>query len=113
MRSRILDGLGVTAARVQKGVAILRQQFDDVERRLASSSSGYLVGDGFTAADMSFACMAAPILLVQARCASLCAVAVVLLRCRALCCAYVCVGSWAPCVAIHCSPSADLSSVKP
>jgi glutathione S-transferase len=41
----------------------LRLAFDEIGRRLAASSGPYLVGDRFTAADLTFAALAAPALL--------------------------------------------------
>jgi glutathione S-transferase len=41
----------------------LRLAFDEIGRRLAVSSGPYLVGDRFTAADLTFAALAAPALL--------------------------------------------------
>ena len=41
----------------------LRASFGEVGRRLAASSGRYLVGDRFTAADLTFAALAAPALL--------------------------------------------------
>lgn len=62
VRGQIMRGLGVTPERTEKSMAFIRQEFDAVEKRLADGRS-YLLHDRFTAADLAFACMAAPVLL--------------------------------------------------
>jgi glutathione S-transferase len=54
--------LGIGAAAVEQGLRVIAASFDEVAARLADGRR-YLCGERFTAADLSFACMAAPILL--------------------------------------------------
>lgn len=54
--------LSVTGENVAAGLAVIEQQFDFVSTQL-SDGRRYLCGDQFTAADLTFACMAAPVLL--------------------------------------------------
>jgi len=61
--SRFLDArLGVTAEAVVAGCGTIIRVFDEVAARLADGRP-YLLGEHYTAADLSFACMAAPVLL--------------------------------------------------
>ncbi len=62
MRHYLNSYLKVTPRRVEAGLKIIAAIFDEVGERLADGRA-FLVGDTFTAADLSFACMAAPILL--------------------------------------------------
>lgn len=54
--------LQTTRENVEAGLRIISEIFDDVGARLADGRP-YLMGQDFTAADLTFACMAAPILL--------------------------------------------------
>lgn len=54
--------LGISTASVEAGLKIIESGFDDVAERLADGRP-FLCGARFTAADLSFACMAAPVLL--------------------------------------------------
>ncbi len=54
--------LAITPANVQAGRPVIEAAFDRVARQLADGRA-YLTGERFTAADLSFACMAAPVLL--------------------------------------------------
>lgn len=47
---------------VERSMSVVREAFADVSRRLEDRRR-YLVGDRFTAADLTFACMASPVLL--------------------------------------------------
>lgn len=58
----IKRGLGVTAARAEKSIGRVREALSLVEDRLGTGA--YLVGDRFTAADLTFASLLAPLLLV-------------------------------------------------
>lgn len=62
MRRYLSRHLAVTRDNVAAGVALIAQCFDSVADRL-SDGRPFLCGDRFTAADISFAAMAAPILL--------------------------------------------------
>lgn len=62
MRTYLNRHLAITAEQVQRGLPVIAACFDEVARRLQDGRS-YLCGERFTAADLSFACMAAPILL--------------------------------------------------
>lgn len=53
--------LRISPERITADLAGVRATFDDVAARLQGAR--YLVGDRFTAADLTFACMAAPMLL--------------------------------------------------
>lgn len=60
---RALRGaLGVDEARVARSVERVRTEMDAISERLADDRP-YLLGDRFTAADLAFACMAAPMLV--------------------------------------------------
>lgn len=60
---RYLDSLlKITAQNVEAGLTVISTIFDEVGDRLADGRP-YLLGDAFTAADLTFASMAAPILL--------------------------------------------------
>ena len=54
--------LQATAAQVEAGLLVIQSIFDEVAASLGDGRP-YLFGDAFTAADLSFACLAAPILL--------------------------------------------------
>jgi glutathione S-transferase len=54
--------LKVSRENVEAGLSIIASSFDEVARRMGDGRR-YLCGNQFTAADLSFACMAAPILL--------------------------------------------------
>jgi len=56
--------LKVTEENVKSGLDKMRKVFDQVNERLKDNRP-YLLGDSFTAADLSFACMAAPLILPQ------------------------------------------------
>jgi glutathione S-transferase len=56
--------LGVTAERAERATQRVRTEIERVEARLAGRR--YLVGDTFTAADLTFAALLAPVLLVTA-----------------------------------------------
>lgn len=58
----IRRGLGVTEARSQRALERVRAQVAQVEERLEGRR--YLVGDSFTAADLTFAALMAPVLLI-------------------------------------------------
>jgi glutathione S-transferase len=61
--SRFLDArLGITAEAVAAGCCTISTIFDETAARLVDGRP-YLLGDAFTAADLTFACMAAPVLL--------------------------------------------------
>jgi glutathione S-transferase len=59
----IQRSLGVTAERLERSMARVRAQITMAEERLARSP--YLAGDTFTAADLTFASLMAPVLLVS------------------------------------------------
>lgn len=54
--------LGISRDNVEAGLVTIAAIFDEVAARLGDGRA-FLCGDRFTAADLSFACMAAPILL--------------------------------------------------
>jgi glutathione S-transferase len=63
MVSRFLDArLGITTEAVATGCGTITRVFDEVAARLADGRS-YQLGERYTAADLSFACMASPVLL--------------------------------------------------
>jgi glutathione S-transferase len=62
MRAYLRRHLSISGANVDAGMPTIAKAFDDVAERL-SDGRRYLLGDRFTAADLTFACMAAPILL--------------------------------------------------
>ncbi len=51
----------VTPGQAEKSLQLAQQQMDMAAERL-EAGNGFLVGEGFTAADLSFACMAVPLL---------------------------------------------------
>ncbi len=55
-------GLRIDAARAKKSQRRIEAVFEEVEKRLARGGR-YLIGDRFTAADLTFAALAAPVLL--------------------------------------------------
>ena len=61
MRQMVRRAYDVSASSAASSLAEVRQIFDLVSQRLASDRS-YLVGDDFTAADLTFAALAAPAL---------------------------------------------------
>lgn len=63
MLRRYLDQrLAITAANVEQGAGIIDAAFDEVAARI-SDGRPFLCGHRFSAADLGFACMAAPVLL--------------------------------------------------
>jgi glutathione S-transferase len=58
----IRNALGVTKERYERSLARVREEVEDAGRRLERTK--YLVGDTFTAADLTFAALSAPVLLV-------------------------------------------------
>jgi glutathione S-transferase len=62
MRRFLNTRLGISAEAVNAGCATITTIFDEVGARLADGRP-YLLGEQFTAADLAFACMAAPVLL--------------------------------------------------
>ena len=62
MRAYLRRHLSISRANVEAGMRAIVGTFDDVAARLRDGRP-YLFGDRFTAADLAFACMAAPILL--------------------------------------------------
>jgi hypothetical protein len=58
-------GMGVSRERVARAVSYAVTEFDAAAERLQREGSDYLVGGRFTAADLTFAAMAAPLLAVQ------------------------------------------------
>jgi glutathione S-transferase len=62
MRAYLRRHLSISRANVDAGLPTIVASFDDVATRLQDGRP-YLLGDRFTAADLAFACMAAPILL--------------------------------------------------
>ncbi|MBX7082921.1 MAG: glutathione S-transferase family protein [Nannocystaceae bacterium] len=59
----VVRGLRVDAARVEASRARVLACFDTIGARLTERGTGYLCGDRFTAADLTFACLSAPVLL--------------------------------------------------
>jgi len=62
MRRYLVQHLAISKANVEIGLNTVNAVFDDVAARLGDGRR-YLCGAQFTAADLSFACMAAPVLL--------------------------------------------------
>ena len=62
MRMYLNRHLAITRDNVEQGLSTISESFDQVAARLGDGRR-YLLGDRFTAADLTFACMAAPILL--------------------------------------------------
>jgi glutathione S-transferase len=62
MRAYLNRHLAITQEKVAQGMGVIRRSFDDVAAMLAHGRR-YLCGERFTAADLAFASMAAPILL--------------------------------------------------
>jgi glutathione S-transferase len=62
MRALMRKGMRINASSAGRSLERVREVFHTVEQRLASGRR-YLVGDRFTAADLSFAALAAPLLL--------------------------------------------------
>lgn len=62
VKAAIRRGLGITAKGAEKSRDRVKEIFDGVEKRL-SDGRRYLLGDRFTAADLTFAALAAPLLL--------------------------------------------------
>jgi glutathione S-transferase len=65
LRSLIVRGLKVNAAGAQRSRQVVDETFAAVEARLADGRP-YLCGDRFTAADLTFASLATPVLLPEA-----------------------------------------------
>jgi glutathione S-transferase len=61
----VVSSMGVNPESVEKSKGCIFKEFDAVAAALDKSGTGYLVGPSFTAADLSFAALAAPALLVQ------------------------------------------------
>ncbi len=62
MRRFLKRHLSINADNVEQGLTTVKNHFDTVAERL-SDGRPYLLGEQFTAADLSFACMAAPVVL--------------------------------------------------
>jgi len=60
---RVRGGLGVEPERIEKSQGHIRNEFDATAERLGDRE--YLVGDTFTAADLTWACMVVPAILVS------------------------------------------------
>lgn len=56
-------GLKISPATAQKSKERILEIFDEMDRRLAANGGKYLVGARFTAADLTFASLASPVLL--------------------------------------------------
>jgi glutathione S-transferase len=61
LRGKLADALGVTDGKVDAGLAVIRAHLDRVAALLGDRR--YLVGDTFTAADLAFASLAAPLVM--------------------------------------------------
>lgn len=64
LRAYLRWGLAISPERAERSMNRTREIFADVEARLAQNGSGYLVGERFTLADLSFAALSGPALLV-------------------------------------------------
>ncbi|MEO1338599.1 MAG: glutathione S-transferase C-terminal domain-containing protein, partial [Myxococcota bacterium] len=62
-RGYLIKGLGLTEPRFQRALDKIRKEFDLAAERLQRTP--YLAGDRFSAADLTFATMAAPVVCVQ------------------------------------------------
>lgn len=62
MRRFLAKHLSISDNNVQTGMSLVHKHFDAVAERL-SDGRAFICGEQFTAADLSFACMAAPVLL--------------------------------------------------
>jgi glutathione S-transferase len=62
MKRRVSKHLGIEADKVARGEVLLRETFDRVAERIADGRP-YLFGDDFTAADLTFAALSAPMTL--------------------------------------------------
>lgn len=62
LRSYLNRRLAISPANVDRGTAVIAGIFDEVAARL-DDGRPYLCGSRFTAADLAFACMAAPVIL--------------------------------------------------
>lgn len=60
-----LGGLGITKEKATKSHSYIRKEFDAVAEKLEKHSGDFLVGDQFSIADISFAALSAPVLVVQ------------------------------------------------
>lgn len=64
MRKAIVKGVGVTPEKAERGLKRIREEYETVSQRL-SDGRKYLFGDRFTAADLSFGALSAPVLAVS------------------------------------------------
>lgn len=62
VKSKLVTYLEINDARVEQGLATVRRTFDQVADRLRDGRR-YLAGDTFTAADLTFAAMSAPLVV--------------------------------------------------
>lgn len=60
-----LQRLGLTKDKVEKSHGYILREFDAVAEKLEGHKGDFLLGESFSLADLSFACMASPVLLVQ------------------------------------------------